>query len=197
MYFIAKKIYQVGEAGRVSASAVRIATFGVAVGILVMIVSLCVTIGFQQEIKGRVASLVGHIQVVNSHSLYRNQSEPIQITDSLRDEIQRHQGVAHVQRFVLCPGMLKTNDAFLGTVFRGVDAEFDRTFLSSNLVSGSVPSFGTDTIPSDSILISSYMATMLQVQPGQKIYAYFFDNTLRARRFVVSGVFQTNMEEYD
>ena len=61
MYFIAKKIYQVGEAGRVSASAVRIATFGVAVGILVMIVSLCVTIGFQQEIKGRVASLVGHI----------------------------------------------------------------------------------------------------------------------------------------
>ena len=197
MYFIAKKIYQVGEAGRVSASAVRIATFGVAVGILVMIVSFCVTIGFQQEIKGRVASLVGHIQVVNSHSLYRNQSEPIQITDSLRDEIQRHQGVAHVQRFVLCPGMLKTNDAFLGTVFRGVDAGFDRTFLSSNLVSGSVPSFGTDTIPSDSILISSYMATMLQVQPGQKIYAYFFDNTLRARRFVVSGVFQTNMADFD
>lgn len=197
MYFIAKKIYQVGEAGRVSASAVRIATFGVAVGILVMIVSLCVTIGFQQEIKGRIASLVGHIQVVNSHSLYRSQSEPIQISDSLKDEIARHPSVANVQRFVLCPGMLKTDDAFLGTVFRGVDAEFDSSFLASNLVSGMVPSFGGDSIPSDSILVSSSMASMLQIQAGEKIYAYFFDNTLRARRFVVSGIFQTNMADFD
>lgn len=197
MYFIAKKIYQGGEAGRVSASAVRIATAGVAIGIMVMIISICVTIGFQREIKSRVASLVGHIQVINSHNLYRNQSVPIQIQDSLLSNIVGITGVEHVQRFVLCPGMLKTDKAFLGLFFRGVDADFQSSFISENLVSGCVPSFGSDSIPSDSILVSASTASILQIQTGQKIYAYFYDSNLRARRFVVAGIYQTNMADFD
>lgn len=197
MFFVAKRIYQGGEAGRASASAVRIATAGVAVGILVMIISICVTIGFQREIKGRVASLVGHIQVVNSETLYRNNPAPIEVSDSLCREISALHGVTHVQRFALCMGMLKTEHAFRGIYFRGVDSSFDPSFLADNLVSGSVPSFGQGDAPSDSILISASMASALQVEVDQKIYAYFFDKNLRARRFVVSGVFQTNMADFD
>lgn len=197
MYFVAKRIYQGGEAGRASASAVRIATAGVAVGILVMIISICVTIGFQREIKGRVASLVGHIQVVNSETLYRNSPAAIEVSDSLCLEISSLPGVAHVQRFALCMGMLKTDNAFQGIYFRGVDSAFDSSFLSDNIVSGVVPSFGRGDTPSDSILLSASLASSLQVEVGQKIYAYFFDNSLRARRFVVSGVFQTNMADFD
>ena len=197
MFFVAKRIYQGGEAGRASASAVRIATAGVAVGILVMIISICVTIGFQREIKGRVASLVGHIQVVNSETLYRNNPAPIEVSDSLCREISALHGVTHVQRFALCMGMLKTEHAFRGIYFRAVDSSFDPSFLADNLVSGSVPSFGQGDAPSDSILLSASMASALQVEVGQKIYAYFFDKNLRARRFVVSGVFQTNMADFD
>lgn len=197
MFFVAKRIYQGGEAGRASASAVRIATAGVAVGILVMIISICVTIGFQREIKGRVASLVGHIQVVNSETLYRNNPAPIEVSDSLCREISALHGVTHVQRFALCMGMLKTEHAFRGIYFRGVDSSFDPSFLADNLVSGSVPSFGQGDAPSDSILLSASMASALQVEVGHKIYAYFFDKNLRARRFVVSGVFQTNMADFD
>ena len=197
MFFVAKRIYQGGEAGRASASAVRIATAGVAVGILVMIISICVTIGFQREIKGRVASLVGHIQVVNSETLYRNNPVPIEVSDSLCREISALHGVTHVQRFALCMGMLKTEHAFRGIYFRGVDSSFDSSFLVDNLISGSLPSFGQGDAPSDSILLSASMASALQVEVGQKIYAYFFDKNLRARRFVVSGVFQTNMADFD
>lgn len=197
MFFVAKRIYQGGEAGRASASAVRIATAGVAVGILVMIISICVTIGFQREIKGRVASLVGHIQVVNSETLYRNNPAPIEVSDSLCREISALHGVTHVQRFALCMGMLKTEHAFRGIYFRGVDSSFDSSFLVDNLISGSLPSFGQCDAPSDSILLSASMASALQVEVGQKIYAYFFDKNLRARRFVVSGVFQTNMADFD
>lgn len=197
MYFVAKRIYQGGEAGRASASAVRIATAGVAVGILVMIISICVTIGFQREIKGRIASLVGHMQVVNSETLYRNNGAPIEVSDSLCKEISALHGVAHVQRFALCTGMLKTDHAFRGLYFRGVDSTFDSSFLSDNLLSGTVPSFGHGGAPSDSILLSASLASALQVEVGQKIYAYFFDKNLRARRFVVSGVYQTNMADFD
>lgn len=197
MFFIAKRIYQGGQVGRVSSSAVRIATAGVAIGILVMIISICVTIGFQQEIKSKVASLVGHVQIVNSQSLYRTNSAPIQITDNLCNEISSLPDVRHVQRFVLCPGMLKTDNAFRGMFFRGVDSDFDTSFLSSNLVSGQMPAFGCGENPSDSILLSAAMASALELEVGQKVYAYFFDNNLRARRFVVGGIFQTHMADFD
>lgn len=197
MFFVAKKLYDSGEAGRVSASAVRIATAGVAVGIMVMIISICVTVGFQREIKSRVASLVGHVQVLNTQSLYRTHSTSIQITDSLMGELNRLPGVSNVHRFVLCPGMLKTENAFIGLFFRGVEAGFDKSFIAANIVSGRVPSFSSDSISNDSILVSASTASALQVRAGDRIYAYFFDNNLRARRFVVSGIFQTNMADFD
>ena len=197
MFFVAKKLYDTGEAGRVSASAVRIATAGVAVGIMVMIISICVTVGFQREIKSRVASLVGHVQVLNTQSLYRTHSTSIQITDSLMGELNRLPGVSNVHRFVLCPGMLKTENAFIGLFFRGVEAGFDKSFIAANIVSGRVPSFTSDSISNDSILVSASTASALQVRAGDRVYAYFFDNNLRARRFVVSGIFQTNMADFD
>ena len=197
MFFVAKKLYDTGEAGRVSASAVRIATAGVAVGIMVMIISICVTVGFQREIKSRVASLVGHVQVLNTQSLYRTHSTSIQITDSLMGELNRLPGVSNVHRFVLCPGMLKTENAFIGLFFRGVEAGFDKSFIAANIVSGRVPSFSSDSISNDSILVSASTASALQVRAGDRVYAYFFDNNLRARRFVVSGIFQTNMADFD
>lgn len=197
MFFVAKKLYDTGEAGRVSASAVRIATAGVAVGIMVMIISICVTVGFQREIKSRVASLVGHVQVLNTQSFYRTHSTSIQITDSLMGELNRLPGVSNVHRFVLCPGMLKTENAFIGLFFRGVEAGFDKSFIAANIVSGRVPSFSSDSISNDSILVSASTASALQVRAGDRVYAYFFDNNLRARRFVVSGIFQTNMADFD
>ena len=197
MFFVAKKLYDTGEAGRVSASAVRIATAGVAVGIMVMIISICVTVGFQREIKSRVASLVGHVQVLNTQSLYRTHSTSIQIRDSLMGELNRLPGVSNVHRFVLCPGMLKTENAFIGLFFRGVEAGFDKSFIAANIVSGRVPSFSSDSISNDSILVSASTASALQVRAGDRVYAYFFDNNLRARRFVVSGIFQTNMADFD
>ena len=197
MFFVAKKLYDTGEAGRVSASAVRLATAGVAVGIMVMIISICVTVGFQREIKSRVASLVGHVQVLNTQSLYRTHSTSIQITDSLMGELNRLPGVSSVHRFVLCPGMLKTENAFIGLFFRGVEAGFDKSFIAANIVSGRVPSFSSDSISNDSILVSASTASALQVRAGDRVYAYFFDNNLRARRFVVSGIFQTNMADFD
>ena len=87
--------------------------------------------------------------------------------------------------------------AFIGLFFRGVEAGFDKSFIAANIVSGRVPSFSSDSISNDSILVSASTASALQVRAGDRVYAYFFDNNLRARRFVVSGIFQTNMADFD
>ncbi len=199
MLFIANKLFHGDRTGQVSSSAIRIATAGVAVGIFVMIISICVSSGFQREIKSKVASLVGHIQVVNEQTLYRSQMSPIQITDSLRDGIAALPYVESVQRFALCPGMLKTQSVFRGVMFRGVDDAFDASYLSSCLVEGKIPAFGKveDKAVADSILLSASLASALELQVGQKVYAYFFDDNLRVRRLTVAGIYETHLSDID
>lgn len=199
MLFIANRLFHGDHAGQVSSSAIRIATAGVAVGILVMIVSICVSCGFQREIKAKVASLVGHVQIVNGQTLYRSQTLPIQITDSVRNAVAALPYVENVQRFALCPGMLKTENVFRGVVFRGVDDAFDSSYMSSCLVDGRIPAFGKkgNTTVSDSILLSAQLASVLGLHVGQRVYAYFFDDNLRVRRLTVSGVFQTHLSDID
>lgn len=199
MLFIARRLFRGGHTGQVSSSAIRIATAGVAVGIMVMIVSICVSSGFQREIKGKMASLAGHVQIVNDQTLYRSQAMPIQITDSLRDMVAALPHVESVQRFALCPGMLKTENVFRGVVFRGVDYSFDASYLSSCMVDGAIPAFGRNDgkAVADSIMVSAQLASALDLQVGQRIYAYFFDDNLRVRRLTLAGIFQTHLSDID
>jgi lipoprotein-releasing system permease protein len=162
-----------------------------------MICSICITIGFQNEIKNKVSSLVGDVQIINTRSLYNTNSFPIQISDSIVSSISLLPGVEDIHRFVICPGMLKTDESFRGVFFRGVDSAFNKDFISAHMLSGQVPSFGQTESSSDSILISASLSSTLQLQIGQRVYAYFFDKSLRARRFVVAGIFQTHMADFD
>ena len=48
------------------------------------------------------------------------------------------------------------------------------------------------------MLISQKIAKTLHLNLGDKVFAYFVSNeSMRARRFKVCGIFQTNMSEYD
>ena len=54
-YFLAHRIYaQNDDKRKVSRPAIRIATIGVAIGLAVMIVSVCVVLGFKHAIRDKV-----------------------------------------------------------------------------------------------------------------------------------------------
>lgn len=196
--FIARRIYQ-GDQTRqqVSKPAMRIATLGVAIGLAVMIISVSVVIGFKHSIRDKVVGFGSHIQITNFLSLQSQQQHPVAIGDSMMQVLNKLEGVEHVQRFILKQGILKTDEEFLGVVFKGVGPEFDSTFIASNLVEGNIPSF-SDKESGNKILISKDMAAKLRIGSGEKIFAYFIDeNGLRRRRFTIAGVYQTNLSQYD
>ena len=197
MLTIARRLYNHAGGDRISASAVRIATAGVAVGVMVMVMSLSIALGFQQEVRHKVASVAGYINVVNAKSLSGTTSAPIQITDSLVRELRAVSRVLRVQRYALQTGMFKTSNAFRGTVLRGVGHDYDLTFIRNSIVSGHIPHFGLGESPSDSILVSSRTADALDLKTGDRVYAYFFADQLRARRYVVAGIFNTYMSDFD
>ena len=195
--FVAKRLFKNHE-NRKGASqlAVNIATGGVAIGIAVMIISVCVVLGFKQEIKDKLIGFGSHIQIQNYQSLISSESYPIAVNDSLLRIVRSTPNIAHWERTCYKAGILKTEEQFKGVLLKGVAEEFDTTFIHKSLISGSLPRFN-DQKASNEILISETAAKEMKLHTGDKISAYFFDNGIRARRFLVKGIYQTNLAELD
>ena len=196
--FIAKKIYSdQGDKRKVSRPAIRIATAGVAIGLAVMLISVSVVFGFKHTIRDKVIGFGSHIQVADFMTLQSSEQYPISMGDSMIQVLKNISGVKHVQRFAIKQGILKTDSDFLGVAFKGVGPEYDSTFLHQNLVSGNIPKF-SDNTSHNKIVISKIMADQLKLKLGNKVFAYFIDNNgVRARRFTISGIYQTNLSQYD
>ena len=198
--FIARRIYSdhIGDQQKVSKPAIRIAVAGVAIGLAVMIISVCVVLGFKHTIRDKVVGFGSHIQVANFYTLQSSAiDQPIAIGDSRMNVLKKTEGVKHVQRFAMKQGILKTDNDFLGVMFKGVGPEFDSTFIHKNMVEGSIPHF-SDQQSTNRILISKDMANKLRVKAGDRIFAYFIgDGGVRTRRFTISGIYQTNLAQYD
>ena len=171
--FIAKRIYSdQGDNRKVSRPAIRIAVVGVAIGLAVMIVTVCVVLGFKHTIRDKVAGFGGHIQVNNL--LKYNDIDPYTIcaSDSLMQAFSQIQGVRHVQRYTVTQGLLKTDDDFLGVMFKGVGPEFDSLFLKQHLLAGKIPVF-SDSTSHYQLLMSKMIADKLHLNVGDKVFAYF------------------------
>lgn len=196
-WFIARRLFShSGDAKKVSRPAIIIATAGVAVGVAVMILSVCVVLGFKWEIQQKVLGFGSHIQVLNYESIAQGVSMPIVINDEVESGLKEIAGVRHLQRFCTKPGMLKTSESFRGVTFRGIGPDYDVSFLQEHLVDGHLPAF-SDTTSTGGLLISQRLAQQLMLNTGDDIYAYFFEQSVRARRFTVSGIFSTNLTDFD
>ena len=197
-FFIAKRIYSdKGDKRKVSRPAIHIATAGVAIGLAVMILTVSVVLGFKHTIRDKVIGFGSHIQVANFLTMQSSDPYPICIDDSIMRVIKGIEGVAHVERFALTQGILKTDEDFLGISFKGIGPEYDLSFIKSNLKSGSLPSF-SDSANKGNLLLSSATADKMNLKTGDKVYAYFISDTgVKMRRFTVSGIFQTNMSQFD
>lgn len=195
--FIAKRIYNdPGDKQKVSRPAIRIATIGVAIGLAVMIVSVSVVLGFKHTIRDKAIGFGSHITVAEFSTINGINQYPICMDDSMVNLLRKINGVKHVQRFAMTQGILKTENDFLGVMFKGVDEQFDTTFVHQYLVEGTIPTF-SGTSSKQQILISKLMADKLQLHAGQSVYAYFINNNVRARKFTIAGIYQTNLKKYD
>lgn len=197
-FFIAHKLYK-DKGGRqhVSRPAITIATAGVAIGLVVMLLSVFVVLGFKHTIRDKVIGFGSHIQVTNFMTQMSSDQVPIAMNDSMIKVIGGIEGVKHVERFAYKQGILKTDSDFLGVMFEGVAQEYDTTFIHQNMVAGSIPKF-SDSQSGNHILISQNIADKLKVNAGDRIFAYFIDeNGVRMRRFTIQGIYQTNLSQYD
>ena len=186
---IARRLYfsEEGKA-RTSRPAVRVALGGIVIGVMVMIVAICVVVGFKQEIQRKVAGFGSHIQVVSFDNNATYELQPVEVSDSLRMKLQGLPHVKKVSTFASKPGILKTDSAFQGIVFKGTDY-WD--YFAENLVEGELPSAKNE------VLVSTVLADQLHLTVGDAILCYFVQEDLRVRKLYISGLYNTCMSEMD
>lgn len=196
-FFIARRIYRSREGGKeVSKPAIRIAMAGIAIGLAVMLVSVAVVIGFKHQVRDKVIGMGSDIVVSSIDGAQLYQMNPVVGNDSLLSVIRQIPEVSHVQRYSTKPGMIMTADNFQGMIVKGVAQEYDWTYLKAHLQEGEIPVL-TDSVASNRVLISRSMADKLSLKVGDKLYTYYIEDNVRARRLTVSGIFQTHFSAFD
>ena len=187
---IATRLYFSEQAEhRQSKPAVRVALAGMIVGVLVMILTICIVVGFKQTVTAKVAGFGAHIQVVSFDNNNTYDLQPIEVSDSMLTQLASFPHVVQVAPFITKTGMIKTDSAFQGIVLKGTDYW---SFFERNLMEGVLP------VEPNEVLISRIMANRLQLGVGQSVLAYFVDGTdYRARRFKIVGLYDTGFAQND
>lgn len=194
--FIAKRLYTLRKGGKkISRPAITIAQWGVSIGLIVMMLSLAIVVGFKNEIREKIIGFGSHIQI-NNYEAAANGDAYVSVTEEDIAEIRKNNGVSNVQRFVQKPGLLAVGNEYEGVLVKGIGKEYDTSFFNNHLINGRIP-VAEDSVNGYWIVLSDIMAKKLNCTTGDKINVYFIQENIRARRMLVAGIYETHLQEMD
>lgn len=198
-FFIARRILSDKEnAKSFSQSIVKVAVIGIALGMIVMLLSVAIVTGFKSQVRNKVVGFGAHIVVTNHDTNSSYEMQPINKNMDFYPGITSVDGINHIQAFATKPGIIKTNTDIQGVVIKGVGSDFKWDFFKHSLVEGDIfESSGSKR--HNRMVISKYLSDLLKINVNDTISMYFIHQQKqpRARKFVVSGIYETSLEELD
>ena len=169
---------------------IRLSVFGVALGVVIMLIALGVTSGYKQVIEEKVVAMGQHIRISHYDRNYSDEQIPITLNDTLLEELHSNPEVTSIQPFATKVGIIKTADQVEGVVLKGVDASFNSRQFARNIVEGDTLLLN-DTVADNHIILSKQLADKLQIKLGDKVRTYFVQDPPRQRSFTLTGIYET------
>lgn len=200
-YFIAKRlITSKNNKSSISAPIIKIAIAAIALGIIMMIVSVATGTGLQQKIRQKIAAFNGHVIISNYNNNESDVStEPISINQKFYPKFKNIDGIKHIQSVGSKAGMIRTENAFEGIVFKGVGTDYRWDDIEEYLVSGRVPNLKSNL--NQEIVISQYLANRLQLNLGDSFNTFFMkeeaNKVPNSRRLKIVGIYNSGFQEFD
>lgn len=199
-YFIAKRLITAKDhKSSISAPIIKIAIIAIALGMIMMIVSVATGIGLQQKIRQKVSAFNGHI-IISSYN--DNQSDvstkPISIYQKFYPKFKDVDGINHVQAVAGKGGIIRTETAFEGVIFKGIGKDYKLDNLEEYLVQGKLPNLKANL--NEEVIISEYLANRLGLKLNDKFVTYFMkeDNDgYNLRNFKIVGIYNSGFQEFD
>ncbi len=176
-----------------------------------MLLTVSIVLGFKKEIVKKITGLTSDIVISNINVNSSNEPEPIVIDNDSLDMIRNLPFVAHLQKTAFKNGILKTASENEGILLKGVDENYDFTFIKNHLIAGRLITCKKDETSKD-VLISETLAKKLGLQLNGKMLVYFISQHLvydsvaldkiikyetRSRNFTICGIFKTNFADFD
>lgn len=200
-YFIAKRLITAKDfKSSISAPIIKIAISAIAIGIIMMLVSVATGIGLQQKIREKVSAFNGQVIISNYDN---NNSEitlvPISKKQDFYPNFKSVPEVTHIQAIASKAGIIRTENAFEGIIFKGIGADYDWNNIKEYLVEGKLPDFSKSL--NEDVIISRFLADRLDLKIGDNFNTFFIKEEQgkmpNSRRFKITGIFNSGFQDFD
>ena len=166
---------------------------------IMMIVSIATGIGLQQKIRQKVSAFNGHIIISGYNDNNSDVStDPISIYQPFYPKFKNVDGINHVQAVAGKAGIIRTESAFEGIIFKGVGKDYQTDNLKEYLMQGRLPNLKTSL--NDEVLISQYLCNRLGLKLDDKFVTYFMKENSEGynlRNFKIVGIYNSGFQEFD
>ena len=195
--FIAKRIIsREPDKKRKGNALIGTAIIAISLGLTVMIISVAVLTGFKQEITEKLVGFSSHIQIVNLDQNSSYETSPINRHQDFLPELNNLPGIKNIHPFVSTPGIIKSGMEMQGIYLKGIDSAYSWDFFKDYIKSGVLPDLKSPESKNE-IIVGQALASLLKLNVGDKIIAYFIQEPFRMRPFIITGIYETGLEEYD
>ncbi|HWR94861.1 MAG TPA: FtsX-like permease family protein [Flavobacterium sp.] len=200
-YFIAHRLigYK-NHKSSISKPIIKIAISAVAIGMIMMILSVATGIGLQKKIQEKVSAFNGHVIISNFDDNQSNVSTvPISTHQSFYPQFKSVEGISHIQAVASKAGIIRTDNAFEGIIFKGVGYDYNWENIKEYLTLGKLPDVSNQL--NSQVVISEFLANRLNLKIGDKFNTFFMkegENKLpNLRVFEISGIYNSGFQEFD
>lgn len=196
-YFIAKTLWSKGggKEGVAGGSSI-IAIISVAISILVMTLAITISDGFKREIREKSSAFNGEIQLHAPGVDIATSIYPVEKAPALLEEIAQLDGVEGLYPYAYRSAILKKGEMIQGVLLKGVEANYNWRGISESIVEGRLPQ-QRDGEEEREMILSRRLASMLSLELGESLVCYFVDNSVKARKFTLVGLFDLELQELD
>ena len=198
-YFLAKRIISTKSyKNSISGPIIKIGIVAIALGVIVMLISIATGLGMQYEIKNKISAFNGDISIYNFQSVnYEDSNIPLDFNEDLYNNIINTEGITKVQKIATKFGLIRTSEDFDGVFFKGVDENYDLNRIRKFLIEGDFPNISNSI--SNKVIVSKLLAKRLKLNVGDSFQMLFSRNSESSaiRKFEIAGIFSSGFNELD
>ena len=197
-YFIAKRLITAKDhKSSISSPIIKIAIAAIAIGMVMMLVSVATGLGLQQKIQQKVAAFNGHIIISNFDD---NQSQvsviPISKKQNFYPKFNSVIGIDYIQAVANKAGIIRTESEFEGIIYKGVGSDYHWENLAEFIIAGRLPNVKGNL--NEEIILSKFLANRLRLKVGDHFNTYFMKvNGYNVRNFDIVGIYDSGFQEFD
>lgn len=167
-------------------------TLGVTFSLLMMLVAVSISLGFNRQVSTLAYSQTGHISLYPRGENWLNTSETFRLTERLRSLVEQQPYVADIYPWIQQRAMLKTRDDYTGVLLLGADSEMRHPYFSSRILEGQYPSFSNSDTILNPIVLPSRLAERVGCSVGDKVQMYFLHQEVHVRSFRIMGIYDAS-----